>query len=389
MKCAAAVIALLLAGCGLSAAVAQTAPETGEPPAVAAPTEETPAEDPAAAAAAAAAWFPLRGDGPPPIQAERTLTRIAIGSCSEETLPIPIFAAVAAAQPDLFLYIGDNVYGDAASGDLLLPELRQAYWDLSMNAFFAAFSTGFPILATWDDHDYGLDDAGGAFPAKAVSEKLFETFWRDAALGAGHPGVYGAKIYGPSGRRVQVILLDTRFFRSPLKRSETPNTEGYRPYLPDADPAKTMLGDAQWAWLAAELKRPAEIRLVVSSVQVLADGHLFEGWRTLPAERARLYRTLRGVPGVVLLSGDRHVGGLYRERGIAPYSLHELTASSLNLPRRQPTHERDSFGGVVTAENFGLVEIDWDRRVLTLSVRGMDGAARKRLDVRFRDLGLR
>ena len=371
-------------------------PQPVPPTPAAAPATAEAAPPPVAAAPAAAAepaeFLPVRGDGPPPLSLDRPLTRIALGSCSEETAPIPILAAVAAFRPDLFLYVGDNVYGDAVSGDMKLPELRKAYADLSMNAHFSAFNMAFPILATWDDHDYGLNDAGADFPAREVSERVFETFWRDAALGGGRPGVYGARTYGPPGYRVQVILLDTRFFRSALRRSETPNASGYRPYLADRDPAKTMLGEAQWAWLADELKKPAEIRLVASSIQVLADGHPFERWGTLPRERDRLERTIArsGARGVVLLSGDRHVGALYRRSTSVPYPLHELTASSLNLatPRASPEASVGQIGAVVTAANFGAVEIDWPGRALTLSVRGMDGAPERRLAIPFARLGL-
>ena len=49
-----------------------------------------------------------------------------------------------------------------------------------------------------------------------------------------------------------------------------------------------MLGAAQWAWLRAQLLQPAELRLIVSSVQVLAEGHGWEGWDNLPLERTKL-----------------------------------------------------------------------------------------------------
>ena len=385
MKLAAFLAVLTLAGCAHPEPASRPAPAPTPAPAAAAAPPPAPAGEPAE-------FFPVRGDGPPPLPLDRPLTRIALGSCSEETAPIPILAAVAKFRPDLFLYVGDNVYGDAVSGDMKLPELRKAYADLSVNAHFSAFNMAFPILATWDDHDYGLNDAGADFPAREVSERVFETFWRDAALGGGHPGVYGARIYGPPGYRVQVILLDTRFFRSPLRRSETPNAAGYKPYLSDADPSNTMLGEAQWAWLADELRKPAEIRLVVSSIQVLADGHPFERWGTLPREQDRLERTIAdsGAKGVVLLAGDRHVGALYRRTASTGYPLHELTASSLNLatPRVSPEASSGHVGAVVTHANFGDIEIDWPRETLTLSVRLADGSPERRLAIPFRRLGL-
>jgi alkaline phosphatase D len=109
---------------------------------------------------------------------------------------------------------------------------------------------------------------------------------------------------------VQVILLDTRFFRSPLQvgAEEGEAGEGRRGrYAPNEDPTATMLGDAQWEWLAVQLRQPAELRLIGSSVQAIAKDHGFEKWGNFPAERRRLWRLIRETRanGVVLLSGDR------------------------------------------------------------------------------------
>ncbi len=59
-----------------------------------------------------------------------------------------------------------------------------------------------------------------------------------------------------TGMRVQVILLDMRWFRSPLKITDQRGAPGKERYLPDPDPTKTMLGETQWAWLADELRKP-------------------------------------------------------------------------------------------------------------------------------------
>lgn len=378
-----------------------------------APTSESPAADPAPPTAAATLpapaveaatapaeepveASPVRGEGPPLPAATAVLTRIAVGSCSEETRGLPIFAAVAAARPDLFLYIGDNVYGDPrpgdpAFGDPKLPTLRQAYADLNLNAHFSAFNMSTPMLAVWDDHDYGMNDAGAEFAGRETAERLFETYWGPAAVGTDHPGVYGARTFGPEGRRVQIIMLDTRFFRTPLKKGE-PDARGRRPYVAQTDAGSTLLGEAQWAWLAAELRKPAEVRLLVSSIQVLSDTHPYESWDKMPGEQRRLYDTIRasGAKGVVLVSGDRHVAAMYRRTGLTTYPLNEMTTSSLNLDFVRSDAEQASaqIGKVYTPVNFGLVEIDWTGRKLSLSVRGLDGAPQRTLAATFREIGL-
>lgn len=318
----------------------------------------------------------------------RAVTRIAFGSCLDQKRPQPIWSAVIAAKPELMLMIGDNVYGDVHSIDA--RELVEAYRAQGRQPELAAARVAMPFLAVWDDHDYGINDAGRGFALKAESAQLFASFWQIGEGELPREGTYRSVMLGPEGSRVQVILLDTRSFRSDLKLAGVSFPHWGR-YEPDGDAGKTMLGDAQWAWLAAELKRPAELRLVVSSIQVLAEGHGFERWGNLPTERARLAKVIAdsGALGVVLLSGDRHAGAFYRQPGAGGRDLVELTSSSLN---RSYGPSRDAkvpplVGRVHHVENFGFVEIDWAGRALTLELRGLDGRPIDVMRLSFRDLG--
>lgn len=323
---------------------------------------------------------------------DSVLTRIAFGSCMEETLPVPALRGVLATQPDLFLAMGDNLYGDDPAVDPALPILTQAYRDLATNADFAALNRSVPILATWDDHDFGANDAGAIYGGKTRAEALFEGFWGESALGQDHPGVYGARIFGTKGQRVQIIMLDTRSFRSPLKDSDEPGAKGKERYVPDDNASKTMLGEVQWAWLAEQLKQPADLRLIVSSVQVLADGHGYEAWHTLPQDRARLYRAVNQAhaKGVVILSGDRHMAALYRQSGLVDYPLVEITASALNRSMRVTNDEMSvqQIGPAYAPNNSGLLEIDWRGKSLRLSIRNEQGGEVQGLTVPFAQIGL-
>ena len=189
------------------------------------------------------------------------------------------------------MYIGDNVYGDVRSNDPALPELKAAYMRLAQSKPFARLRAAAPMLTTWDDHDYGLNDAGSDYPYKEASQDLFNYVWAvpENDERRQRPGIYQSWMIGDEGRTIQLIMLDTRYYRSELKETDERGAPGKERYLPDGDPAKTMLGAAQWAWLADELKKPADLRLVVSSIQVLAEGHGWEAWRTLPSERQKLY----------------------------------------------------------------------------------------------------
>ncbi len=320
------------------------------------------------------------------------LTKIAFGSCMKETVPIPALRGVVAGHPDLFLAMGDNVYGDDPGTDPALPILTKAYRDLAQNADFVALNASVPVLATWDDHDFGANDAGEAYGGKRRAEALFEGFWGKSALGQDHPGVYGARVFGPKGQRVQIILLDTRSFRSDLKPSERPGAKGMERYMPDTSADKTMLGAVQWAWLEKQLKVPADIRLIVSSVQVLADGHGYEAWHTLPLERAHLFNLIKAskAKGVVILSGDRHMAALYRQDGLVDYPQVELTASALNRSMRATNDEMSSqqIGPAYAPNNSGLIEMDWAGRSLRLSIRNEAGNEVQGLTVPLAQLGL-
>ena len=87
-------------------------------------------------------------------------------------------------------------------------------------------------------------------------------------------------------------MLDTRYFRSPLKRTPKFKKNSLWRYEPDYDPSKTMLGQDQWKWLEIALKREADLRILGTSIQFLAEGHGWERWENLPLERQRILNML-------------------------------------------------------------------------------------------------
>jgi alkaline phosphatase D len=320
---------------------------------------------------------------PPELAGDTLLTRIAFGTCADQEKPQPIWDAILGWQPQLFVFGGDNVYGDRRQGRYLpdgqlMDNLAAAYAMQAAVPGFDRLRRTVPHLVTWDDHDYGRNDAGGDFRYKHASQRQFVAFWRLAAADPrrGRDGVYDARVFGPAGRRVQIVLLDTRFFRSPLRITDQRGAPGRERYLPDEDPSRTMLGDAQWAWLADRLREPAELRVIVSSVQVLAEGHGWERWGNFPRERERLLRLIAdtGASGVVLLSGDRHLAALYRETAGLTYPLVEMTSSGLTeafAGSREPGPNR--LGDVYGEPNFGTLEIDWAAGRVVMSVRNLRG----------------
>jgi alkaline phosphatase D len=237
-----------------------------------------------------------------------------------------------------------------------------------------------PLLATWDDHDYGGNDAGTDYPKKIESQQILLDFLgepRDSPRRK-QEGIYHARVFGPSGKRTQVILLDTRYFRSALKKKEKfiPSEGGY---IPNTDPDATFLGAPQWKWLEEQLRVPAELRLLVSSIQVVAEDHGHEKWMNIPSERERLFKLLADTRagGAVILSGDRHLAELSVMDAGLGYPLYDLTASGLNQASRrwQTGNQPHRVATMNFGDHFGMVTVDWERAdpIVGLQIRDADG----------------
>ena len=302
---------------------------------------------------------------------------IAFGSCAYDSEPQPIWNDIAAKQPDIFLFIGDNQYADVqfdAEGNRIRgpvtnpARFKEAYDAVSAKPEFAAFRATTPFMGTWDDHDYGANDAGKEFPLKKESQQAFLDFFgfaQDDPIRE-QEGIYHSRIIEDDGRSVQIIMLDTRYHRDALDKQAGPREEGFGSYIPTNDTSRSLLGTEQWQWLAQQLKEPADVRIIVSSIQVVAYEHRWENWNNMPHERDALYSLIKqsNAENVFFLSGDRHLMEISRDTGqkgaSVPYPMWDFTASGMTQAYRE-VNEPNSFrvGKVVRDTHYGLVEIDW------------------------------
>lgn len=307
----------------------------------------------------------------PQLDPTQALGTIVFGSCLDQSRPHPILGDVIAVQPDLVVMLGDNVYADAGNE----ADLERAYAALGDSPGFQRMSAAAPIVAAWDDHDYGRNDAGKEFELKEGSKRIMLDFFGEPADSPRRqrPGNYDAVVVGPEGQRVQVLLLDTRWFRDPLRAGGVS-----RRYVPHDEAGHTVLGEAQWSWLEAQLSVPADLRFLVSGIQLEVDEHPFESWGLFPAERRRMFDLIASTQagGVVVVSGDRHHGELSCAFDTAVgYPLLELTASGFNRPNHNLEDNRFRRPGspLVGDANFGVARIDWSARTLTLGLQGIGG----------------
>ena len=244
---------------------------------------------------------------------EGKISRIAFGSCAKHWQPQPIWDAVINAKPDLWLFLGDNIYADTdgTTAWLVSKEQLTGEWNrLADKPEFQKVRSKIPMMATWDNHDYGSHAGGGEFPVKKDSKEVFLTFFEEPKDSPRwhRSGIYDAKILGPKGKRVQIILLDTKYNRSLFKKDPMPKEDRLKAgkvggYIPDRDPKKTHLGEEQWKWLEEELKKSAEVRLLCSSTQVIPNEKGMDEWGNFPLERQRLFDLIKktNAKGVVLL----------------------------------------------------------------------------------------
>ncbi len=352
----------------------------------------------ALAAATSDAVTPAPASDPHPALG-RTLKRIAFGSCAEVAKPQPVWDPILARQNDLFIFLGDNIYGDTRDMSVLAAK----YAKFAAIPGVARLRASTPVVAMWDDHDFGENDAGGDYPLKNESRQIFLDFWDEPA---GSPrrdrdGVYASYVFGPPGKRVQVILPDLRYNRTPLTPLELAGTDYDTwararvaaglplpgPYVRNPDPKATMLGERQWQWLERQFEVPAELRLFGSSVQVLADFTGWEAWANFPHDQQRLIELIRRkkANGVVFLSGDVHYAELSKLDVNVPYTLWDLTSSGLTEEWRVPTPNANRASDVVADANSGFIDIDWQGPATTLTLGIVDAAGKTRVS---RDIAL-
>lgn len=304
-------------------------------------------------------------------------SKIAFGSCSNQNKPQPILDTVVAKNPDLFIYLGDNIYGDTEDMEVL----AQKYRKLENKKEFQNLRANTAVLSTWDDHDYGCNDAGKEYAFKKASKEIFMNFWNVplSSPRRKHPGIYGSHTFSDGKKTLQVILLDTRTFRDPLKQnSEINNRSGKfkNDYQPDTT-NKTLLGNAQWKWLENQLNQKADLRIICSSIQFGHEYNGWESWTNLPNEQKKMAELIRKTKanGVVFVSGDVHWGEISKRSFDDLYPIYDITASGITEDWHNVEPNRYRVKQAFRKNHFGMIEIDWKKEdpkvnMLILNVEG-------------------
>ncbi len=284
----------------------------------------------------------------PPRESPLLLHKIAFGSCNRQNLPQPMWRKILEEKPELWIWMGDAIYADTQDMGIMSRKYNQ---QLNQPEYAGFLATGTPIIGTYDDHDFGANDAGKEYPKKAEAKQYFLDFLNEPkdSPRRNQPGIYTSYRFGPEGKRVKVILTDTRYNR------ESPGAE--------AD----ILGKEQWIWLEKELSTlDSELLVLVSGTQILPFEHDFEKWANFPKAREKLLGLLSAsaYKNIILLSGDRHLGELSQLKLPSGKVLWEATSSGLTHSYRDYTPKRNKnslrSGDVLARLNYGVLNIDWE-----------------------------
>ena len=288
----------------------------------------------------------------------KLISKIALGSCGYQDLSQPIISIAADWNPDVFLYLGDNIYGDTENMDTL----RAKYNRLGSKPEFKKLVKKTGILSVWDDHDYGINDGGLEYPKKEESKEIFLQFWNEPLKSERrkHTGIYHSFFAGPIGKQIQFIMLDNRTFRTKVITG-VPGID-INDYIIDTNKNAKMLGEEQWKWLENELLKPADLRIILTSTQFVSEFNGYELWALKPYEKQRMIDLIKKTKaeGVLFVSGDVHFGEVSKQIPSDCYPLFDFTSSGItSTDFTQPNKYR--IGKEIHENHFGGISIDWKK----------------------------
>jgi len=295
---------------------------------------------------------------------------IAFGSCNKQYVENILWKEIKKNNPNLWIWGGDNIYADTDD----MAKLKADYEVLGNQTAYLNLVKDIPVLATWDDHDYGFNDSGKEFHKKDEAQKAFLDFFEvdENSERRKQPGVYNAEVFKTAEGSVKVIVLDTRYFRDKLTKSTGKNNR----FTPNINNEGSILGDVQWKWFTEQLNNSnADFNIIVSSIQVLSAEHGFETWGNFPHEVEKLKNTIvqSNAKGVLLLSGDRHISEFSKtEVDKLSFPLIDFTSSGLTHSYNGFTSEPNKHRilNVVSEISFGLLNFDFKKRQITMQMRG-------------------
>lgn len=287
---------------------------------------------------------------------------VAFGGGARFTPPQErMWDTVATRKPLALLLLGDNVYIDEPES---AAAQRYCYYQRQSRPEFRRLTAGTAVFSIYDDHDFGVNDCSGgpdiAEPAwKVPAWRVFQENWLNPGYGGGEkqPGCW----YDFAIGNVDFFMLDCRYYKDP---------KGTPP---------SMLGPVQKAWLLERLRASKGAFKVLASSVPWAFGTKpgsKDTWEGYEQEREEIFAFIEQhkIPGVILLSADRHRSDIWKiERGASPpplagggrgraaapggYDFYEFESSKLTNQHTHPEMKTALFSYNKKC-SFGLLTFD-------------------------------
>ena len=290
--------------------------------------------------------------------------KFIFGSCSNQNKLMPHWNYINSYKPDYLILLGDNVYGDFNNSDA--TNLQNAYKVLDNDKYFRLLKETTDIFSIWDDHDYGKNDGGKNWIYKEKAKKLFLDFYNvnENDERRKREGLYKSWEINNSVK-IKVIALDTRYFKDEFTINRNINIK--KKYVSDYNNKKTILGKKQWNWVSNEFNTDYDILIILSSIQILSKNHGWEKWNNFPHERNKIINLIKNSKRpTIILSGDRHVGGIYKLND----KIYEITSSSFNQSEfNLIENDQLLIGKIITKNNFGFMKINTKEKVVDIQLR--------------------
>jgi len=295
---------------------------------------------------------------------------IAFGSCNNQTLENKLWKEIEKHHPLVWIWGGDVIYSDTDD----MQFLEHNYMVQKNNPEYQKLIKNVDVLATWDDHDYGLNDGGLEYSKKEESQQLFLDFIDvpKKDIRRKQEGIYYSKDFTLEENSVKILVLDTRYFRTAL----TADTLTTKRYTPNKKTNGTMLGKKQWDWLENELTNSkCNFNIVVSSIQFLSSEHGFETWGNMPNEVDKFEKLVESskAKNVIILSGDRHISEISKKEILGlSYPLIDFTSSGMTHSYSDFKNEPNKYriGKVVSNKSFGILKINFELNTAEMELRG-------------------
>ncbi len=295
---------------------------------------------------------------------------ISFGSCNRQYKTNVLWKEILKNKPNVWIWGGDVIYSDTKKS----KKLKKSYQEQWQQKGYKEFTKNVTVIGTWDDHDYGANDAGSEYPLKKESQQLFLDFLHvdKNDVRRKQEGVYHSTTFNSKKGSVKVIVLDTRYFRTALTKS---TIKGKR-YQANLYGQGTILGKKQWIWLEKELNNStSDFNIIISSIQLLSNKHGFECWGNFPHEVDKFINIIKktNAKGVLVLSGDRHISefSLLPIDGVS-YPIIDFTSSGLTHAYTNYSGELNPkrLGKVIHQISFGILHFNFDNHQITMQMRG-------------------